>query len=151
MSVYHKQLGLKPLYHIMTLPCWIELVNPSHLLSFNFLDGLLSEGAIIEGDCERATINPPWLWHPSLLVPLCREECIQLTMACQSCSAYSYKVTSAGLGDKQQQVCGVKNRCCYLQDLLNARATVLTITLPCHTEKYNKLRKYWLKHTVQIN
>ena len=80
---YYNQCGWRHFAILMTLACCTELVNPSHPLSLNFLDGLFSGSAIIAGDCGRATNNPQRGWHPSLPVPLWREECTRLTMACQ--------------------------------------------------------------------
>lgn len=80
---FYNQFGWRRFAILMTLACCIELVNSSHPLSLNFLDGLLSGSAIIAGDCGRATNNPQQGWHPSLPLRLWREECIQLTMACQ--------------------------------------------------------------------
>lgn len=53
-----------------TLVCCTELVNPSHPLCFNFLDGLFTGSAVIAGDRARAANSPQPGWHPSLPEPL---------------------------------------------------------------------------------
>lgn len=59
MFACDKQFLLRALRHTTTLLGCIELVNPSHSLSHNFLAGLFSGSAVMAGDCVRPPPHQP--------------------------------------------------------------------------------------------